>query len=494
MKKRDFNNTTRREFLEQLALGAGAMGISLTFPGFLNAQAFISGRTSNPKKVLILGAGMAGLAAAWELWKAGHQVQVLEARDRPGGRVSTVREPFAEGLYVEEGAVGYSETYTTAVSFIKEFGLERKPFPMPNLPVVHYLDGERFVVKPKEPVDWPYDLTTEERELGSWGMVEKYIIDPLPPEISQAENWSQEELAALDDLSLADYMRSQGASEGAIKLIKSSQWFAPMPEKTSALSMAISDIGLFMGGTPFVLVGGNDVLPRTIAEKMKEHIKYNIEIISISDNGETVKVMAKSGKEFQADQVICTFPAPVVQKVQIQPPLTSEVQQALKNLPYLDATRTFLQVDSPFWLQKGVSGTAVTDLPIDRVSGHMHSTEPKEHPAILESFVSGPHAEELAQLPEQEVVQKTLEDMKKVHPGLEPHFHQKSYVKAWSADPFSLGGYSWPAPGDVGKYLELLQKAHGRIHFAGEHTSILRGTMEGAMRSGVRAAMEIDKA
>lgn len=494
MKQQDFNTTTRREFLEQLALGAGAMGISLIFPEMLGAQEFMSGKTVNPQKVLVLGAGMAGLTAAWELRKAGHQVQLLEARDRPGGRVSTVREPFAEGLYAEEGAAGFSEAYTTAVMFIEEFGLERKPYPMPQLPVVHHLNGKRFVVKPGEPVDWPYELSAEERDLGPWGLVTRYIIETLPPEASQSDNWEQSSLASFDTLSLADYMRAQGASEGAIQLVQNSQWFATIPEETSALSMALSDFGLFMSAAPFVLAGGNDLLPRRMAEGLKEQIRFNIEIASIHDDGEAVKVVSKDGEEFTADRVICTFPAPVVRKVRIEPALPEEVQQALTNLPYLDVTRTYLQVDRPFWREQGVAGTAVTDLPIGGITGHTTAADPEAHPAILESYVSGTLAEELGRLPKQEVVSRTLEQMKKVHPGLGEHFHQKAYVKAWSEDPYTLGGNSWPAPGDVGKYLVLLQRPHGRIHFAGEHTSILRSTMEGAMRSGVRAALEIEKA
>lgn len=493
MKNMDFDTTSRREFLEQLALGAGALGISLSFPGLLAAQEFGLQRTTDPKNVLVLGAGMAGLAAAYELKKAGHKVQVLEARKRPGGRVSTVRDAFAEGLYAEEGAAGFSEAYTTAVKYIEELGLEKMPYPMPQLPVVHHLNGERFVVTPGEPVEWPYELSKEEKELGPWGLVTKYIIETLPPEISQTHNWNKTPLLTLDEMSLADYMKAMGASDGAIKLVQNSQWFASMPEETSALSLAVSDFGLFMGGAPFILKGGNDKLPKAMAEKIKENIEYGVVISSISDEGENIKVSAtKAGedKTFTADHVICTFPAPVVRKMKIVPSLEPDVREALENMPYMDITRTYLQVDRPFWLQNGISGTAVTDLPIGGVTGHTHSADPAEHPAILESYISGPGAEILGEKPEQEVVQQTLEEMEKVHPEVEEHF-QKAYVKAWSEDPFTQGGVSWPAPGDVGKYLALLQRPHGRIHFAGEHTSILRSTVEGAMRSGIRAAMEV---
>jgi monoamine oxidase len=492
MKKQNFNKTTRKEFLQQLALGTGG----ICFPGVLAAQEFITGKTNSPRNVLILGAGLAGLAAAWELDKAGHKVTVLEARDRPGGRVSTLREPFAQGLYAEEGAAAFSENYTTALKYIEELGLEKVPWTMPEKPVVHHLKGKRFVVTPGEQVDWPYDLTAEERELGPWGIVNKYIIEKLPKEIAQPEGWAESPLIEMDKISLEQYMTSRGASRGAIEMVQNTQWFGAVPEKTSALSMALSDFGLFMGAAPFLLKGGNDKLPVAMAEKLKKNIRYGVEVNSVNNSAEEVTVTVREAgrvQSFKADNVICTIPAKVMHKVKILPPLPADKQQAVNNLPYLDITRTYLQVKEPFWLKKGVSGSAKSDLITGEVAGHVHPDKTKDNPAILESIVGGPKATAMGKMSEKELLDKTIEDMKKIHPNLEEHY-QKGHVKAWSKDPFAMGALSFPAPGDVGKYLKALQTSHGRIHFAGEHTSILRGTMEGALQSGVRAAKEVHEA
>lgn len=493
MKNQDLTKTTRKEFLQQLAMGAGAVGAGICFPGILTAQDYISGKTNDPKNILIIGAGLAGLAAAWELDKAGHSVKVLEARDRPGGRVSTLREPFSNGLFAEEGAAGYSSTYTTAIKYIEELGLEKEPFPIPEIPVVHHLNGKRFVVTPGEPVDWPYELTAEERELGPWGIVTKYVIGTLPAEISQSNNWGKSPLVEMDQISLADYMRSMGASKGAIELVKNTQWFGAVPEKTSGISMAVSDFGLFLGGAPFVLKGGNDKLPKGMAEKLMDKIHYGVEITSITDTGEKVSVLGKldgNSNSLEADYVISTVPAKAMNRVHLEPPLPADKKAAIENMPYLDITRTYLQVSKPFWMEKGISGNAVTDLTTGAVFAHVHPTNPKNNAALLENMVAGPAATVMAKVPEKELLKQVVEDMKKVHPNLEGHY-QKGNVKAWSEDPYALGAVSWPAPGDVGKYLKALQNPHGRIHFAGEHTSILRSTMEGALRSGIRAAKEI---
>ena len=93
----------------------------------------------------------------------------------------------------------------------------------------------------------------------------------------------------------------------------------------------------------------------------------------------------------------------------------------------------------------------------------------------------------------EEVIEQVLRGMENVHPRIREHV-EGAVVKTWSRAPYSLGAYSWPAPGDVTGRLGALQAPHGRIHFAGEHTSVLRSTMEGALRSGIRAATEVNEA
>ncbi len=78
--------------------------------------------------MLILGAGMAGLVAGYELSKLGHDVTILEARTRPGGRVHTLREPFSDGLYAEAGAARIPDNHELTLKYVKEFGLPLEPF------------------------------------------------------------------------------------------------------------------------------------------------------------------------------------------------------------------------------------------------------------------------------------------------------------------------------------------------------------------------------
>jgi monoamine oxidase len=130
---------SRRQFLRRSALAAA--GVGLVTPLARRTTGFtVKGPA---KKVLVLGAGMAGLVAAYELIQLGHDVTVLEARTRPGGRVHTLREPFSDGLYAEEGAARIPDNHELTLKYVKQFDLPLEPFYPSRLNVVRFDHGSR---------------------------------------------------------------------------------------------------------------------------------------------------------------------------------------------------------------------------------------------------------------------------------------------------------------------------------------------------------------
>jgi monoamine oxidase len=131
---------SRRQFLRRSAVAAAGAGLLQTRLA-RGATAVIS--NSPAKKVLVLGAGMAGLVAAYELTQLGHNVTVLEARTRPGGRVHTLREPFADGLYAEEGAARIPDNHDLTLKYVKQFELPLEPFYPSRLNAIRFDRGSR---------------------------------------------------------------------------------------------------------------------------------------------------------------------------------------------------------------------------------------------------------------------------------------------------------------------------------------------------------------
>ncbi len=442
MGSNNHNGISRRRFVQHMSMGLGVVGTGLIFPGKLAAATtLLTGTLQQPKRVLVLGAGLAGLAATWELKEAGHEVTVLEAQTRPGGRVYTLRALFDDQLHAEAGAVIFSSTYTHANRYIDALGLERADLKQPDLRPLYHLKGRRFSVGPGEQPTWPYELTEEEHKLGPMGILTRYVFQTLPSEISDPESWDRSPHRDLDKMTLGEYMRSKGASPGAVDLIRDTQWFGQGMDTSSALTSAWANFGPFMGGRFFVLAGGNDRLPTEMANRLSQSIRYGVRVAAIRANDKGVEVMVRLGdssESFRADQVICTLPATVMRDMRIEPELPDDKRTAIVNLPYLDVTRTFLQVSRGFWFDEGVTGSATTDLPIQEIARQPYSETGGPHTrAILESHVRGPLARELAARSYSESIEHTLRYIKKVHPEISK-FQEQGVVWAWSEDPNAL--------------------------------------------------------
>lgn len=169
----------RREFLK---LGLLAVSAQLAPPWSWSFTPHALSYAASPKKVLVVGAGLAGLVAGYELTQAGHDVTILEGQFRPGGRVQTLREPFSDGLYAKAGAARIPDNHDLTLHYVRHFGLTLVPFFPNKLSMVYLIARKRIKARSWSDLDLTQvslDLTAEERRLGMSGLPQKYLGDAL---------------------------------------------------------------------------------------------------------------------------------------------------------------------------------------------------------------------------------------------------------------------------------------------------------------------------
>ena len=449
--------------------------------------------------VVVIGAGMAGLSAAYQLRAGGHRVDVLEARLRPGGRVHTVRG-FADDLHAEAGALFIATDHPYLMKYVDLAGVELDPIHARELSNFYYFRGQRILTE-SEPITWPFDLTAEERELGLDGMKTRYMgrIGDTLGDITDPD-WPPPELEPYDHLTMQELLKQEGASDEARELLRlayHARW-GDGGRTTSALFMLRNYLDLLESESATVwktVRGGNDLVPRAIARSLGELLHYGAAVrrIETADDGVTVHFgQAGQRRSITADRVVCALPFACLRDIEIDPPLSPQKRAAVEQIRSTSVTRVFLQVRARFWSQLSELGTmGATDLPIGLVRDATFN-QPGTR-GILEAYCGGDDATNLAALPESERIERVLEHMERVMPGTQEHLEGGLSI-AWDNEEYSRGDYAWFSPGQLTTLGKIAGTAEGRVHFAGDQTSPWTGWQQGAIHSGHRVAREIHEA
>ncbi len=480
---------TRREFLVRGAAAAA----SLAGVGCGSGRQGAGGAAT----VIVAGAGLAGLAAAYELVRMGHRVTVLEARDRPGGRVLTLRDGFDGGLHVEAGAVFVREGHHHTVGYARELGVGLVPAGgrTRGTGARCFVRGRSVWTRDGRPVRWPVQLSPAETGLAAPALNARYL-DPVLDEIGDPSHPAWPGAAALryDGMSLAGLLRARGASAGAVEVMRLGyldEWGDGV-ESCSALSLLRDLAQQRAAGAAFLVDGGTDRLPRAFAARLGDRVRYGAEVTEIHHDGDGVRVgfrVRGRSAALSADYLVCTLPFPTLRTVRVSPPFSPGKRRAVEGLRTTSVTRVYLQLRERCW----DAGEAVvpTDLPVMSL-GDATAGQPGPR-AVLEAFVTGPNARRIAAMDPEARVAFAREHARRVHPGVDGVFERGSSY-CWDSDPWARGDYAWFAPGELRDFLPHLARPEGRVHFAGDHTSSLPGWMQGALASGRRAADEIHAA
>lgn len=476
----------RRAFLQ--IGGLAALGLRAGASRALPAPA--AARGGPAKKVIVLGAGLSGLAAGLELVSAGHEVTLLEAQLRPGGRVLTLRTPFSDGLYAEAGAGRIPSTHDLTLQYVRRFKLDLEPFYPQSGKEVFLWRGKRQVLPRGQEPDLSQlevGLTPEERKAG-FGGLSKLYLGALQDRIraQPTEAWPIPALSEWAEISLAGYLRKRGASEDAIQSL--AQGF-----ETDSLLDFVHDSLSHAAPTLSKIRGGNDLLPRALAAQLREKIHYGAAAVRIEQTPTAVSVVFQRGGAHQtltADRLICTLPFTVLKGIEVAPRWSANKDFAIQNLYLGPVARVFAQTRRRFWEADGRNGFAAVDQPMEIWSPTFNQPGTR---GIVMSYIYETLAARYSGLTHDAQVERSLALFEQIHPGLREEF-EGAATWSWLNDPYARGAYLVALPGHSRTILPYTGSIEGRIHFAGEHTSPWPGWMQGAIHSGLRAAKEVSEA
>ena len=429
------------------------------------------------KRVIVAGAGLAGLSAARDLEASGASVTIVEARDRVGGRVHTLRTGFAGGLHAEAGADLIEGGQSFVLDLAAALGVK---------PVRILKDGFKFYGMAAAGVNRVQRLETTFKELGR--LLQREVDDYC----LAGQRWDSAIAQHLAHEPVSNWLDRVGAGAALRAGVRGLRGFYLIDPEGLPLLTLVDQLavgGVSASGEFYRIDGGSDRLPCTLIERFGGDVLLQCVVRAIRHGLDdvTLTVEDQGGRsELHADFCVAALPASTLREVHFDPALPEDQTRAILTLKYGGATRMLLQFASAYWRKRGHHGYA-SDLPTGAV---WDASEDQKGPSGILSLLAGGQASRaLAQIVATEGEPGVVQRLSWLG---KPTRLLTTKTVTWEDDPWSRGGYAAFDPSYEPQLREWLARPAGRIVFAGEHTSLRwQGYMNGAIESGKRAAAEI---
>jgi monoamine oxidase len=441
--------------------------------------------------VVVVGAGLAGLSAAREIGRAGHDVVVLEARDRVGGRTET---GAIAGHPVELGGTWLGEGHTRMYGLVGELGLETFRTWNDEGRILVELAGKRSFLAGRKgtvPKLHPVALADLAQGLARFGRLAR-SVDPARP-------WAHPRAHVLDGQTFETWIRRnlRTPSGRAYFRVATEAIFAADAGDLSllhALFYAVSNVDLETlvsvdgGAQQDRVVGGSASVADRLADGLDVRLAEPVTGITHDDDG--VTVATRAGAAHSADRVVVALPPTLAGRLHYDPVLPAWRDQLTQRVPAGSVVKTFAAYPTPFWRAQGLNGQAVSEQGPVKVTFDV--SPPGGEVGVLLGFVEGGEARRWQRLGDSARRRAVLDCLVRYF-GPRAADPTEYVEKHWSAEEFTRGCYGAHfAPGVWTQFGEALRPPIGRIHWAGaEYAVEWNGYMEGAVRSGLATAGEV---
>lgn len=430
-------------------------------------------------RVLVAGAGLAGLSAADRLSRAGFDVTTIEARPRVGGRVWTIRDGFSSRQHAEGGGDLIEDDQQAVLELARRLGLATTPI---------LSAGFRFYGLGPDGQTRLQPAARAFRELGRSlaPHVSDYLLGERRWDSRVAAALARQSVAAwLDDQHLPPWLHDRATGFRGL--------FLADPDQLSLLAlvdyMADSGSRASSGGMRRI-VGGNDQLATGLAQTLARPVELGTVLRAVHQGRHGIRASLEHRRrrsEWQGDYLICALPATTAREISFTPGPPALQAAAMQRVKYGPATRVLLQCARPFWRTRGRSLAVASGRPFGAFwDGNEEQPGP---PAILSFLAGGSAAQALSRTMRRQGARGLLHELTWLgRPSRVLH----SRVVRWHDDRWAGGGYAYFDPAFDPRWRDAFAWPFGRVCFAGEHTSIRwQGYMNGAVESGLRAAAEV---
>ncbi len=422
-------------------------------------------------KVGVVGLGYAGLRTAALLERAGVEVELFEARGRPGGRMHCVDE--GDGAVYEAGGEWIDADHHRVLKLMRDFGME--PDARANWP-------QKLIFKGKH---------TTEHLVWNDALEDDLRVEAVAREMCRNLRnppWENTDSAELDSRRLGDFLREHTNSERGLWWVNA-KYRSDEGDDTDRIGL----LGWLTGYLHYLdregdvmsayrIPGGSRHLCERMVSQLKAEPQFGAVLQRVRQNADGVRLVFEDGMA-DVDKLVLTLPPPCLERVVFEPALSVPKRCSIEACGISRAIKIAWHFDHPWWRDEDWGGSMLCDGPLQQTwDGSMGDA------AVLVAYVCGDDAARWAELGDP--VSAGLYELGQLFPAAPAHF-KRGWFHNWQKDPFSQGAFSHLAPGYVLEHMSHMAPAEGRIFFAGEHTSLWIGFLEGALESAERVVREV---